>query len=60
MAHMDRPNRAAVVDETGARRTLAAGEAAFEALTTGGRPLFLGLGPDPGVAAALAWPVSER
>jgi hypothetical protein len=54
MAHMDRPNRAAVVDETGARRTLAAGEAAFEALTAGGRPLFLGLGPDPGVAAALA------
>ena len=30
MAHMDRPKRAVVVDETGARRTLAAGEAAFE------------------------------
>jgi len=54
MAHMDRPNRAVVIDETGARRTLAAGEAAFEVLTTGGRPLFLGLGPDTGVAAALA------
>ena len=54
MAHMDRPNRAVVIDEAGARRTLAAGEAAFEALTAGGRPLFLGLGPDPGVAAALA------
>ena len=54
MAHMDRPNRAVVIDETGARRTLAAGEAAFEALTAGGKPLFLGLGPDPGVAAALA------
>ncbi|WP_043600779.1 glycosyltransferase family protein [Solidesulfovibrio magneticus] len=54
MAHMDRPNRAVVIDETGARRTLAAGEAAFEALAAGGRPLFLGLGPDPGVAVALA------
>ncbi|HML53598.1 MAG TPA: hypothetical protein PKC79_05845, partial [Solidesulfovibrio magneticus] len=54
MAHMDRPNRAVVIDETGARRTLAAGEAAFEALTAGGKPLFLGLGPDPGLAAALA------
>ena len=54
MAHMDRPNRAVVIDETGARRTLAAGKAAFEALTTGGRPLFLGLGPDPGVAVTLA------
>lgn len=54
MAHMDRPNRAVVIDETGARRTLAAGETAFEALAAGARPLFLGLGPDPGVAAALA------
>jgi hypothetical protein len=54
MASQARPKRPTLVDETGIRRTLAGGKEAFETLGIGDAPVFLGLGPDPAVAVALA------
>lgn len=54
MAREDRPRRQSVRDETGTARTLAAGPETFALLGGEGRPVFLGLGPDPSIASALA------
>ena len=43
----DRPRRTRVTDELGREATLAQGERAFQAFGAGGRPIYLGLGPDP-------------
>jgi len=48
-----RPERLCVTDETGAIRTLAVGPGTFTTFGHGERPVFLGLGPDPAVAATL-------
>lgn len=54
MAGLKRPTRPKAVDETGAPRTLDSGPGAFAAFGDGDAPVFLGLGPDPAVAVALA------
>ncbi|MHC1789659.1 glycosyltransferase family protein [Solidesulfovibrio sp.] len=54
MARLKRPMRQSVLDETGVRRTLAGGPGAFADFGVGDAPVFLGLGPDPAVAVALA------
>lgn len=48
-----RPARISVRDETGHVRTLSAGPEAFDTFGSGPEPVFLGLGPDPAVAAGL-------
>lgn len=54
MASLTRPARFSVIDETGGKRTLAGGPGAFAAFGDGDRLIFLGLGPDPAEAVALA------
>lgn len=50
----ERPQRTTVVDETGSPRALGAGPETFASFGRGPLPVFLGLGPDPAVAVALA------
>lgn len=52
MPHTGRPERRVIRDEAGRERTLASGADAFVASGPGKEPVFLGLGPDPAVAAA--------
>ena len=54
MASLNRPARSSVIDETGVKRTLAGGPGAFAAFGDGDKLIFLGLGPDPADAVALA------
>ncbi|MFP5257872.1 MAG: DUF3880 domain-containing protein, partial [Acidobacteriota bacterium] len=54
MAGIKRPDRPSVADETGVTRTLAGGSQAFACFGAGDEPIFLGLGPDPADAVALA------
>ncbi|KHK01786.1 glycosyltransferase family protein [Desulfovibrio sp. TomC] len=54
MASLNRPARLSVIDETGEKRTLAGGPGAYAAFGDGDRLIFLGLGPDPAEAVALA------
>ena len=62
MAHIPRstqsirPARVRLTDASGTRRTLAVGPETFAVSGTGPEPIFLGLGPDPAVAAALVQP----
>lgn len=52
---VSRPERVTLTDELGRRRTLSSGPAGYTRLVAGAGPgaLFLGLGPEPGQAAAL-------
>lgn len=52
MPHSGRPQRLVIRDETGRERTLSAGKEAFLVSGPGSEPVFLGLGPDPALAAA--------
>jgi len=54
MASLKRPSRPSVVDEAGVLRTLDSGPRAFAVFGDGAEPVFLGLGPDPAAAVALA------
>ncbi|MYL81900.1 glycosyltransferase [Desulfovibrio aerotolerans] len=54
MASLKRPARPRVVDESGQWRTVDSGCHAFTDLGSGEECIFLGLGPDPAAAVALA------
>jgi len=59
MSRTERPERLSIRDEAGRERTLAAGKDAFAVSGQGTEPFFLGLGPDPAVAAACLPPGRE-
>jgi spore maturation protein CgeB len=53
MPTLPRPIRPRLVDETGQVRTLSTDLGAFDPFGQGSQPIFLGLGPDPALAAQL-------